>query len=102
MVVVNYWLLYKRAASAEGHARNDIFSLASFKIQVDFGLMKAGKKCESVMKGRPSSASQEPTPKHRRFEAVDSALFHNVDQIPAVDGLRNRCKRNGCTGRTNI
>lgn len=100
MAIVNAWLLYRKDCENLSIPKNEIFQLATFKLDVAVSLTKAGQ-CISNKRGRPSTG--ESSVKKMRFGfPPNDVRLDQVGHIPFVDEKRQRCRFPGCPGQTKF
>ena len=102
MAVVNAWLLYRRDAVTISLNKNEILSLASFKLHVAFTLTKRGKACQQFKHGRPSSRLSDTDAKRTCGYPSNEIHFAKVAHMPFFSDKRKKCKNTNCSGKTHI
>lgn len=107
MVIVVSWLLYRRDCDSLAIPARRQLDLLKFKFYTATCLLKQGKDTTPKRRGRPSTSleTQLETKKKRgpmKPVPVASIRTDNTAHWPAVDSVRQRCKRPGCKGQTVV
>lgn len=107
MVIVVSWLLYRRDCDSLAIPARRQLDLLKFKFYIATCLPKQGKDTTPKRRGRPSTSleTQLETKKKRgpmKPVPVASIRTDNTAHWPAVDSVRQRCKRPGCKGQTVV
>ncbi|XP_040072936.1 piggyBac transposable element-derived protein 2-like [Ixodes scapularis] len=107
MVIVVSWLLYRRDCQSLGVPKNKQRDLLKFRLGIAEALCKQGKDLSSKKRGRPSGSLQAQLEMKKRRGPTshipnEDVRTDSTGHWPVVKDTRQRCKKPGCKGHTNV